>query len=394
MPHHRIPPPDRLDLFLDHDVYVHSKQKSCASHLKSAHLDVDTTIDTSQLEPAKFSSQEASQLILDLKNEVKKKRNQSLLSFDNHLMEEEDFKTFTGWGKTELETMLKVILDSNSMRGSKHRSIADALLMFWVKLKTNLTYNQIGILFNYDTSSEDRRKRVSDSCDAVMDCLLKHFVPNFLGLNRVTYQQALAHDTIYSKTFFGNGFKFTWDATYFFVNKSSDHVLQKKTYSGQKKRHYVKMMSVTLSDGYVLDTSGPYPGSKNDAQIAEHITKVNEHLAKCCGNDAVAIVDRGFDRVRTHSWEEANQSRLITKMRRAVEMYHGRLKKFLLFYQTIPNSLFEKIAPCVKIASAALNCFRPPLISSVDPKKEERLAKIMKIRADAENELKERVLEN
>ncbi|CAF1378681.1 unnamed protein product, partial [Didymodactylos carnosus] len=185
------------------------------------------------------------------------------------------------------------------MRGSKHRSIADALLMFWVKLKTNLTYNQIGILFNYDTSSEDRRKRVSDSCDAVMDCLLKHFVPNFLGLNRVTYQQALAHDTIYSKTFFGNGFKFTWDATYFFVNKSSDHVLQKKTYSGQKKRHYVKMMSVTLSDGYVLDTSGPYPGSKNDAQIAEHITKVNEHLAKCCGNDAVAIVDRGFDRVRT-----------------------------------------------------------------------------------------------
>ncbi|CAF1520693.1 unnamed protein product, partial [Didymodactylos carnosus] len=36
----------------------------------------------------------------------------------------------------------------------------------------------------------------------------------------------------------------------------------------------------------------------------------------------------------------------------------------------------------------------PPLISSVDPKKVERLAKIMKIRADAENELKERVLEN
>ncbi|CAF4613400.1 unnamed protein product, partial [Didymodactylos carnosus] len=97
---------------------------------------------------------------------------------------------------------------------------------------------------------------------------------------------------------------------------------------------------------------------------------------------------------KQHSWEEANQSRLITKVRCAGEMYPDRLKKFLLFYQTIPNSLFEKIAPCVKIASAALICFRPPLISSVDPKKEERLAKIMKIRADAENELKERVLEN
>ncbi|CAF4494607.1 unnamed protein product, partial [Didymodactylos carnosus] len=92
------------------------------------------------------------------------------------------------------------------------------------------------------------------------------------------------------------------------------------------------MMSITLSNGYVLDTSGPYPGSKNHALIAEHITKVNEHLAQWCRNDAAAIVDRGFDRERTvfedlglivkmpasltskqHSWEEANQPRLITK---------------------------------------------------------------------------------
>ncbi|CAF4293350.1 unnamed protein product, partial [Rotaria sp. Silwood2] len=238
------------------------------------------------------------------------------------------------------------------MRDSKHRSIADALVMFWIKLKSNLSYSQIGTLFNYDLSSEDRRKRVSKACDGIQHALLTHFVPRFLGLGHLNRSTLLSHHTSYSKIFFGGGACLIWDGTYLYINKSSDHLLQKQTYSGQKKRHLVKMMSITLPDGYVLDTIGPYAGTKNDATIAHHITKVNEQLQQWCEPEDVAIVDRGFDRVR--------------------EVF---------------EDMGLEIGPHVKIVTAALNCFRPPIFQSSDPKKEEKLARIIKARAKANNQL-------
>ncbi|CAF1581021.1 unnamed protein product [Didymodactylos carnosus] len=377
-------------LFVEHDVYVYARQKCCGSHLKGTRLNPDITIDTRQYEPTMLTIEEASNLIFQLKNDIKNKRNRSLLSLDNPLIDEEDLKSWTGWKKSDLQTMYTTISDSKVMRDSKHRSVADALILYWVKMKTNLSYSQIGTLFNYDLSAEDRGKR----------------------FNHLTPQQIESHDTIYSKMFFGDGNKIMLDATYLFINKSGDNVLQKKTYSGQKKKHYVKTLSETLSDGYVLAVEGPFPGSKNDAQITEYLLENDTELRKWCQPGNCVIFDRGFDRVRElfeqmgvdckmptflkskqHSVEEANHTRLITKIRCSIEMYHGRLKKFQFLYQTIPNSLFEKIVPCVKIITAALNAFRPPLIKPTDPEKEEKLAKIMKIRVESVNTLKERVLE-
>ena len=41
----------------------------------------------------------------------------------------------------------------------------------------------------------------------------------------------------------------------------------------------------------------------------------------------------------------------------------------------------------LKSSQAALNCFRPPIFKSSDPKKEEKLAHIIKARAKANNQL-------
>ena len=73
--------------------------------------------------------------------------------------------------------MLQIILNSNFMRDSKHRSISDALIKFWIKLRRNLSHSQIGTLFNYDSSNEDRRKHVSQVCDTIQHALLNHFLP-------------------------------------------------------------------------------------------------------------------------------------------------------------------------------------------------------------------------
>ena len=58
------------------------------------------------------------------------------------------------------------------------------------------------------------------------------------------------------------------------------------------------MMSIVVPDGYVLDTIGPYAGTKNDARRAQHITQAYEELQQWCEGKDVTVVDRGLDRVR------------------------------------------------------------------------------------------------
>ena len=155
------------------------------------------------------------------------------------------------------------------------------------------------------------------------------------------------------------------------INKSTDHLLQKQTSSGQKTHRLIKMMSLVVLDGYVLDTISPYPGTKNDATRAQHITQAYEELQQWCEGKEVTVVDRGFDRVREffqdmrlevkmlsflkrkqRSSEETNEARLGTKIRCGVEIHHVRLKKFTLLQNT---SLLEKIDPYVKIVTAMLS---------------------------------------
>ena len=57
-------------------------------------------------------------------------------------------------------------------------------------------------------------------------------------------------------------------------------------------------MSIVVPDEYVLDTSGPYAGIKNDARRAQHITQAYEELQQWYEAQDVTVVDRGLDRVR------------------------------------------------------------------------------------------------
>ena len=46
-------------------------------------------------------------------------------------------------------------------------------------------------------------------------------------------------------------------------------------YSAHKKRHLIKISSVLLSDGHVVDTIGPFAAAANDALITESILELN-----------------------------------------------------------------------------------------------------------------------
>ena len=175
----------------------------------------------------------------------------------------------------------------------KNRSIELALNIFWMKLRTNLTYDQISVLMNCKSSINDKKKRIAENCSFVQENLLTYFVRNSLGVNHINRNQALDHQIIYSRTLFSGNVALILDGTYYFIQKSQDHTFQRSTYSAHKKRHLIKMLSVVLLDGYVVDKIGPFAATANDTSIVESILGLNNTLQLWREDGDFLLVDKG-----------------------------------------------------------------------------------------------------
>lgn len=164
---------------------------------------------------------------------------------------------------------------------------------------------------------------------------------------------------------------------------------------------------LVFPDGTVFDVLGPFfsNGANNDARMTAHILNLTDNAEKVEGlsneefekyldeiikwfeasgsgdsNKKVAIVDRGFQRVidamkrkgitaympscaamegNQMSTDEANKSRLVTKVRWVVEAFHSRFKKWRFFDNRQWNSNIQRFGPSLKVVAAALNAFRP-----------------------------------
>lgn len=140
------------------------------------------------------------------------------------------------------------------------------------------------------------------------------------------------------------------DGTYIYVQKSTDFAFQRRSFSMQKHRHLVKPMMIVSTTGYIVAAIGPYlaDGKNSDAKILNHIlaTYVQE-IKLWIKEDDIMIVDCGFldsagvlselginmempsflqKGQKQHTTEEANNSRLITKIRWVVESVNARIK--------------------------------------------------------------------
>ena len=84
------------------------------------------------------------------------------------------------------------------------------------------------------------------------------------------------------------------DGTYCFCQKSSNNYFQRKTYSGQKKRHLVKPFVICASDGLILDIYGFYGANDNDAVIIQDILLKDNALRDLLLPNDVLLFIRGF----------------------------------------------------------------------------------------------------
>ena len=406
----RVPKLARIDLLVNHRCHVGESSNICIEHLQGNRLKHDIVVFSSNrnVSDTQLTSKSSSSLISSLLDVLKTERASPYLDFSDPSLTDDDFKVWTGWTKSQLTAMHQVL----KQRGSCKRSSIDTIAMFWIKLKTNLSFNQIASLFNLGTDAAGRMV-VSRAFHSVAEQLNANFVPFHLGVEHISRQDAMEHMTTFSNMFFDYNLVTIWDGTYYYIEKSNQYDFSRKTWSGQKKRPLLKFMSIVFPDGYVLDSIGPYlsDGKNNDAGITQHIMSLNTELENWMEEGDVCVVDRGFrDVIETfeskgleckmpsylqkgvsqHSIEEANQSRLVTKVRWVVEAYHGRMKKFKFFDDVIDHSFLPVLGHLNNIVSAALNAFRPPL-SSPSPDDVAIATKMLSSSSDNQNALAEKV---
>ena len=127
-----------------------------------------------------------------------------------------------------------------------------------MKLKTNISFRQIGTLYKTDTQKASIRRRVEDTFHAVLDTLNENFGAKIPRVDSPQSVRGTEPSHSQSWAFFGDHLSLIWDGTYIYCNKSNDHVLQRSSYSGQKSGHLIKMTSLVLPDGYVLDLLDPF----------------------------------------------------------------------------------------------------------------------------------------
>lgn len=266
----------------------------------------------------------------------------------------------------------------NPNKKQKHM-IMDVRL-FMDRLRHGHTYEQMGNRYNMT------RRTIGKRIKCGRNVLLRNFVPNNLG--HESRQWLIEHTTDLARLLYCNGDRtkcvVVLDGTYIYTCDTSNYSHQRLIYSGQKRRHLFKIMKLIAIDGSIIDCFGPYPAKMNDATIIKEIFGQLSFDNILNAGD-IFLVDRGFrDAVRflqnkkfnvqipafiqkgtngQLTTTQANKSRLVTKMRFAIEAANGRMKnKWSLFQKIIPSILTTNLMADYKIGAALLNSFSKPIL--------------------------------
>ena len=406
-----LPKQARLSLLLDHNLFCSVDCRVCIDHLIGNELHPDAevcNVGRAHVKDVSSKTEEAMDYILTILKSDANTAKPRRLDFSD--MSDENCKAWTGWTLSEFQAIHD--LCSSSLTHLSSLSSENAMLLFWAKLKSNISWPQLSSLIGVSKSS------VSRIFHTVTSVLHKIVMPRFLGSAHISREVAKTHNTIFTRLFYGNKVTIILDGTYIYIQKSNEHQLQRSSYSGQKKRNLVKFMSVVFPDGYVLDTIGPFYGTDNDAKITKKIIDTISDLRTWLNEEDIFIVDRGFRDVlellessgfeshmpsylkqgqTQHEGIEANNDRRCTKTRWVVESYHGRLKQWRMFKEQLSSNFFlNVIGELVQITTSCLNGFRGPIYVP-NPQRDERdtiLAARMQSRITLKSNLATRVKED
>lgn len=359
-----------LKIYFQTDIFVKYGARICRSHGSDDMLQIPSNF-KSHSDNVMLASSDVHDLLNTFKKmHIKETTSSPIISF---LSMKSDILLFeTGLNEVEFQTVLSLIETCEIPISNKEF----ALGVYLSRLRRGYTFEEMAVRWKID------RNTASKYCKLLRNNLLDTLIPKYLRFpeNR---DEALKHLTETSKIFYspnGDRIIVIFDGTYLFIQKGADFSFQRSTYCMHKSRNLIKPMMAVYPDGYIAGVFGPYPGKKNDASIMNELLQTN-CWSSFQEND-VLIVDRGFrdslpfieekgflpkmpsfaDGPRLPlTTEQANTSRLVTRLRYQVEKANGNIKlKYKYFNQTIQNSVVPDLFNDFKVACALCNLtFKP-----------------------------------
>lgn len=208
-----------------------------------------------------------------------------------HSMDEEFWEaaTIQRFNATQIEGMVDLARSCRSSRtainipeytGLSEQQFADlhshvptitknALSMYLMRLRKATTFEHIASEFGIP------KTMAFEDVEKARKALEKDFVPKFLGFANLGRDTLLRHTTDSARTLHANNnadiLMTIWDGTYIYCFKSTNYEFQKQTFSGQKKRNFLRPMVCVTTNGYIIDIFGPFAATDNDAKCMKLI---------------------------------------------------------------------------------------------------------------------------
>lgn len=328
----RIPLWLRVHIFIEYNYYVPQQCRICAFHLRNDNFDI-LRDDMQSIQY--FTANH----IQDFASFVKERK--LTLDFVNiQQMSDDSVHYWTGLTKRQFLQLKEDVQQINIMRNGTL-----ALAAYLMKIRTGDSNERISTLLNVPRTTLIRL------LNKVRGILTQDFVPRNLGINHITRDQIATRNLLIPNQLFGGENRkpiVILDGTYLFVQKSSNYMYQKDTYSLHKYRNLMKPFLMVCSDGYIIEVLGPYPATTSDANIMlNEFNHESNALRRYFQPGDVFILDRGFrDSVpllqechySVHfpaslqqgetqlSTAAANKSRTVTICRWVVEAVNGIFK--------------------------------------------------------------------
>lgn len=357
-----VPLASRQSMLMEYSFYVPPDCRWCEIH--SSSTDLSQLIQQIKETNKKVTEDHFMEIFSMMKNMINEKRNR-VIGLD--INSERVIKEWTGLSMENFNNLLVEVPQLNR----------ENLFMYLAKLRTGDSDERIATVLNISRSTLEYHMR------KVRNILTENFVPHHLGFNHLNRNILKENMTKVSAELFcsdnNENIITIWDGTYIYIQKSSNYEFQRKTYSMHKKRPLIKPMMVVTPNGYILEAFGPYPANLNDAEIMNKILEQNNSLSELFIQNDIFLVDRGFrdsldiminkgyvgkmpDFIEAKStqlnWQQANETRLVTKCRYVVEAINSRLKNVFAYFRKVWNSQsIPHLMQDFRIAAALSNVY-------------------------------------
>ncbi|XP_045778261.1 uncharacterized protein LOC123876146 isoform X1 [Maniola jurtina] len=371
---HRIPDSLRKNLLNMHKLYIPANNRLCDYHLYGVES-WDVLIGITNNFINSFSARHIQDML------ALKTSSSAALNFEDiDSIEDHIFYYWIGLTKVQFNQLLNE--SPTLVRMSKG---VTALAAYLMKLRTGDPDDRLATLLQIPRTTLSRLMKKARAY------LIENYVPHHLGLNHINRQQLIDRTLMIPSGLFGSENNESkpvviFDGTY--IQKSSNYMYQKDTYSLHKYRNLVKPFLIVCTDGYIIDVLGPYPATMSDSDIMKEEFKDGSTMREYFQPGDAFILDRGFRDAlpllnscgyRTYvpaslqqgetqlSTIEANKSRAVTICRWVVEVVNGRFKRdFKLLRQDYFNVASSHLMQDVKVAAALINAFHPVITNRDD----------------------------